>query len=164
MGTSTDVPLCEQRMYYVMVDPLHCSHTNTPLPEWVPYYVTAAALFKSKCITANIFAIIKQFFSYLTWKQLTYQRCAWAYMPMHIYAHAHLWATKNPHAKNQVASASSCGDMARTKVCNVLTDTRVQDGNTSPAYGWEVKTSPSSSSGDNGSGHIKNCKFPATGQ
>ena len=47
--------------------------------------------------------------------------------------------------KNQVASASSCGDMARTKVSNVLTytyvltDAHMQDNNISPAYG-EVKS------------------------
>ena len=62
----------------------------------------------------------------------------------------HIWTTSNAHAKNQAASASSCGGtcMAQTKVCNVLTyvrtyiptDTRVQDDDTSPAYGWEVKS------------------------
>ena len=37
---------------------------------------------------------------------------------------AHLQVTKNAHAKNQATSASSCGDMAQTKVYNELADVR----------------------------------------
>ena len=89
-------------MYYVMAVSLHRSHTKAALSEQVQYYVTAAALLQKHLgsgqnVSQQIYCNNK-------------------------YAHALLRATKNAHAKNQAASAGGCRDMARTKVCNILTD------------------------------------------